>query len=81
MTETTEQKPERPRVDNCVLKVPPSADGLEFNIGYNPATGLPLLGDLILHKETGRKFRIAERIWLADPNRDANLQLVLEEVV
>lgn len=81
MTETTEPKPGNPRVENFSLQVPPSAHGLEFDMGYNLGTGQPRLGDFILHEGTGRKFRIAERVWIADPNRDANLMLVLEEVV
>lgn len=76
----TEDTSQKPRIANYSLRLPPEAVGLEFFLGYNPATGLPLIGDTISHKESGRKFRVASREWQSDPNKTTIVVLILEEV-
>lgn len=80
MTEASDSTSEKRQIQNCTLRVPDSAIDLVFTVGHNLVTGLPLTGDTIHHKATGRKFKVTERIWPADEDRTSNVVLVLEEL-
>lgn len=69
------------RPDNFIWRIQKSAMDLKFHLSYNPATGLPLVGDTIKHQGSGRRFRITEREWQSGPDKREIIAITLEEIV
>lgn len=73
------EKPEN--LVNVIFLTHEKINATDLHIGTNLITGLPLVGDFVEHKASGQKFKVVERTWQADENREANIfiRLALHE--